>query len=69
MTVGHILTIDLSPFQSSIHKNIKFNENSLSQMTFVNFNINYETFVKIHETSNKIYKILHMMINVVSPLC
>jgi len=37
-------------------------------MTFVDFNINYETFVKIHKTKNKIYKILHMMINVVSLL-
>jgi hypothetical protein len=37
-------------------------------MTFVSFNINYETFVKIHKTNNKIYKILHMMINVVSLL-
>jgi hypothetical protein len=37
-------------------------------MTFVNFNINYETFVKIHKTNNKIYKILHIMINVVSLL-
>jgi hypothetical protein len=27
--LGHIITIDLSPFQSSIPKNIKYNENSL----------------------------------------
>jgi len=37
-------------------------------MTFVDFNINYKIFVKIHKTKNKIYKILLMMINVVSLL-
>jgi hypothetical protein len=55
MTLGHISTVDLSPFQSSIPKNIEFSENFLSQMTFVDFNMNYETYVKIHKTNNKIY--------------
>jgi len=30
MTLGHISTVDLSPFQSSIPKNIEFSENFLS---------------------------------------
>jgi hypothetical protein len=55
MTLGHISTIDLSPFESSIPKNIKFSENFLSQMTFVGFNMNYETCVKIDKTNNRIY--------------
>ncbi len=55
MTLGHISTIDLSPFQSFIPKNIEFSESFLSQMTFVGFNMNYETYVKIHKTNNKIY--------------
>jgi hypothetical protein len=55
MTLGHISTVDLSPFQSSISKNIEFSENFLSQVTFVDFNMNYETYVKIHKTNNKIY--------------
>ncbi len=55
MTLGHISTIDLSPFQSFIPKNIEFSESFLSQMTFVGFNMNYETYVKIHKTNNKVY--------------
>jgi hypothetical protein len=42
-TLGCISSVDLGPFQSSIPKNIKFSENFLSQMTFVDFNMNYET--------------------------
>jgi hypothetical protein len=35
-------------------------------MTFVDFNMNYETYLKIHKTNNKkTYKIFHMMIDVV----
>jgi hypothetical protein len=55
MTLGHISIVDLSPFQSSIPKNIKFSENFLSQITFVEFNMNYKTYVKIHKTNNRKY--------------
>jgi len=55
MTLSHISTVDLSPFQSSIPKNIGWSEKFLSQMTFVGFNMNYETYVKIHNSNNKKY--------------
>jgi hypothetical protein len=53
MTFARISSVDLSPFQSSIPKNIEFSENFLSQMTFVDFNMNFGTYVKIHKTNNK----------------